>query len=269
MNSNSLPSPRPRRIGAVNWLGLSTMIGKEIQRFMKIFAQTVVSPVIITLLFFMVFSFSIGGAPLTVGRAESLAFLAPGLVMMMMAQQAFMNTSSSLVLSKVQGNIVDVLMPPLSPLELTVAYALGGTARGIIVGLVSVACLAFFAPLAFHSVFYVLYFAIFGSMMLSLAGLMTGIWAEKFDHMATVQNFIIMPATFLSGTFYSVSQLPEGWRFVCYLNPFFYMIDGFRYGFTGHADSRICIGMAVLFVMNLGLLGAAHAMFESGYKLKT
>ncbi len=236
---------------------------------MKIFAQTVVSPVIVTLLFFTVFSFSIGGGAMSAGRAVSLSFLAPGLVMMMMAQQAFMNTSTSLVLSKVQGNIVDILMPPLSSLELTIAYGLGGTARGLIVGLVSVACLAFFAPLAIYSVFYVLYFAILGSMMLSLAGLLTGIWAEKFDHMATVQNFIIMPATFLSGTFYSVSQLPQEWQFVCYLNPFFYMIDGFRYGFIGHADSRIYIGMAVLFVMNLGLLGAAHAMFESGYKLKT
>ncbi len=265
-----LSNPHPRALGAVNWLGLGTMIEKEVQRFMKIFAQTIVAPVVVTLLFFSVFSFSIaGGASMGALRAQSLSFIAPGLVMMMMAQNAFMNTCSSLVLSKVQGNIVDVLMPPLSSLELTIAYAVGGTVRGLIVGLMAVAGLVFFVPFPFHDVFYILYFALFGSMMLSLMGLIGGIWADKFDQMATVQNFIVLPATFLSGTFYSVNQLPEKWRFVCHLNPFFYMIDGFRYGFIGHADSFLYVGMAVLFAMNLGLLGAAFAMFESGYKLKT
>ncbi len=271
MASQSAPLSRlrPRPIGAVNWLGLFTLIEKEVERFMKIYAQTIIAPVIMTLLFFLVFSFSIGSPSGGAGKAAGVLFLVPGLVMMMMAQNAFVNTCSSLVLSKVQGNIVDVLMPPLSSLELTIAYALGGTLRGLLVGLTSVMCLVFFVPLPFHDLFSIAYFAVFGSMMLSLMGLIGGIWSEKFDHMATVQNFLIMPATFLSGTFYSVNQLPPEWRFVCHLNPFFYMIDGFRYGFLGRADGMLWIGMAVLFVMNLGLLGAAYAMFESGYKLKT
>jgi ABC-2 type transport system permease protein len=197
-----------------------------------------------------------------------LAFLLPGIVMMTMAQNAFMNTAGSLVLSKVQGNIVDVLMPPLSSLELTMGYMVGGVVRGLMVGAACLVCLAFFAHIQIASVAFILIHAVLGSTMLSLIGVIAGIWSEKFDHMIAVQSFIVLPATILSGTFYTVASLPEKWRFLCILNPFFYMIDGFRYGFIGVADGSLPIGLAYVLVLNLGLLGAATSLFESGYKLK-
>ena len=262
-------SLQPRPIGCVNWLGLWVLTGKETNRFVKVYAQTIVAPVITTLLFYIVFAFALGGNQRSIGDTPYLAFLAPGLIMMSMAQNAFANTSSSLVISKVQGNIVDVLMPPLSAFELTVGYTIGGIARGVAVGLVSVICLAFITPMYIHSLFYVLYHAVMGSMMLALMGVIGGIWSEKFDHMAAVQNFIVMPATFLSGTFYTADRLPLGWQFLCHLNPFFYMIDGFRYGFIGVSDGTLHSGLAVLAAANLFLLGVAYRLISTGYKLKS
>jgi ABC-2 type transport system permease protein len=245
------------------------LISKETGRFLKVYAQTIVAPVITSLLFFIVFAFALGGAQRTIGGISYLAFLAPGLVMMSMAQNAFANTSSSLVISKVQGNIVDVLMPPLSAFELTAGYTLGGIARGLAVGLASVLCLSFFTDMSIHNLFYVLYHAIMGSMMLALMGVIGGVWAEKFDQLAAAQNFIVMPATFLSGTFYTVDRLPQGWQFLCHLNPFFYMIDGFRYGFIGISDGTLHTGLIVLVVINLALLGASYSLIANGYKLKS
>jgi ABC-2 type transport system permease protein len=268
MTSSSVPTLHPRTIGSVNWLGLGTLIDKEIERFLKIFAQTIMAPVVATLLFFAVFAFAFGGNQRSIGTVSYLTFLAPGLVMMSMAENAFMNTAISLVLSKINGNIVDVLMPPLSSFELTVGYATGGIVRGLAVGVASVACLSLFADMSASHFFFVLYYALMGSMMLSLLGVITGIWSEKFDHMAAIQSFLILPATFLSGTFYTTERLPESWRFICHMNPFFYVIDGFRYGFIGKADGSLFVGLVLVFVINLGLLGAAYALFESGYKLK-
>ena len=266
----SLAQPlSPRSIGCVNWLGLWVLTCKETNRFIKVYAQTIVAPVITTLLFYIVFAFALGGSQRSIGDIPYLSFLAPGLIMMSMAQNAFANTSSSLVISKVQGNIVDVLMPPLSAFELTVGYTIGGIARGLVVGLVSVVCLAFFAEMHIHSLFYILYHAVMGSMMLALMGVVGGIWSEKFDHMAAVQNFIVMPATFLSGTFYTADRLPVGWQFLCHLNPFFYMIDGFRYGFIGVSDGTLHSGLAVLAAANLFLLGVAYRLISTGYKLKS
>ena len=236
--------PQPRDLGPVNWLGLWTLTGKETGRFLKVYAQTIAAPVITTLLFYAVFALALGGNQRMIGDVPYLRFLAPGLIMMSMAQNAFANTSSSIVISKVQGNIVDVLMPPLSPIEFTLGYTLGGIARGLAVGSVSVLALAGITDMTITHPFYLLYHALMGSMMLALLGIIGGIWSDKFDHLATVQNFIIMPATFLSGTFYSADRLPEAGAFVCHLNPFFYMIDGFRYGFIGitgqHARYRSC-----------------------------
>lgn len=189
--------------------------------------------------------------------------------MMSMVQNAFANTSSSMVISKVQGNIVDVLMPPLSAMELTAGYVFGGIARGLIVGLVSIGALAFFTSMPVTNLFFIAYYALMGSMMLALLGLIGGIWSDKFDHLAAVQNFIVMPATFLSGTFYTASQLPPFWQFLCHLNPFFYMIDGFRYGFIGISDGTLGTGLAVLAVCNMVLLFLAYTMIARGYKLKS
>ena len=261
--------PRPRQIGAVNWIGLWTLISKETGRFIKVYAQTIVAPVITTVLFYVIFAIALHGA----GRAETapdyLVFLVPGLVMMSMAQNAFANTSSSIVISKVQGNIVDVLMPPLSALELTIGYTLGGVARGLVVGLVSIGALSFIVSIPVVSIGCMAFYGIMGSMMLALLGVVGGVWSEKFDHMAAVQNFIVMPATFLSGTFYSAEQLPEGWRFLCHINPFFYMIDGFRYGFVGSYDSSLETGAAVLIATNIILMLLAYKLIRSGYKLKS
>ena len=262
-------APRMRKLDPVNWLGLWTLIGKETKRFWKVYPQTVVAPVVTTLLYYTVFALALGGATRMIGDIPYLSFLAPGLIMMSMAQNAFANTSSSIVISKVQGNIVDVLMPPLSALELTIGFTVGGVVRGLAVGMVSIITLTFWADLPLHHPGFVIYYALMGSMMLSLLGVVGGLWSEKFDHMATVQNFIILPATFLSGTFYSADRLPGYWKLLCHLNPFFYMIDGFRYGFIGVSDGTLGTGIILLAVSNVVLLAVAYRMLATGYKIKS
>lgn len=259
----------PRDFGPINWVGLWTLTRKETERFIVVYSQTIVAPVITTLLFYLVFSLALGGAGREITGLPYMTFLAPGLIMMSMAQNAFANTSSSIVISKVQGNIVDVLMPPLSITEFATGYALGGMARGLMVGLVSIAVLSPLASFPFHAPWLIFYHAVMGSMMLGLLGLIGGIWSVKFDHLAAVTNFIIMPATFLSGTFYTTGHLPEFWRFLCHLNPFFYMIDGFRYGFIGYADSPLLTGVIVMLVSNLVLWLLCLFMLKTGYKLKS
>jgi ABC-2 type transport system permease protein len=268
MTISSLPISQPRQFGAVNWLGLWTLTGRETVRFVKVYTQTIVAPVITTLLFYAIFALALGMGQRVVNGIPYLQFLPPGLIMMSMAQNAFANTSSSLVISKVQGNIVDILMAPLSPMEFTLGYTLGGTARGIAVGFVSILFLSIFTDMEIMHIGFILYHAVMGSMMLALLGVIGGLWSEKFDHMAAVQNFIIMPATFLSGTFYTADRLPEAWRFLCHLNPFFYMIDGFRYGFIGVSDGTLGTGVAAMAITDAVLLAVAYRMIVAGYKLK-
>ncbi len=259
----------PRIIGAVNGIGLWTLARKETERFLVVSAQTILAPVLTTLLYYIVFDLAFGGARRQVEGIPFMNFLAPGLVMMSIAQNAFANTSSSIVISKVQGNIVDVLMAPLTIFEWAAGYMLGGIARGLAVGACCIAALALFTPLPVHSPGIVILYAVLGSAMLALLGIIGGVWAQKFDHLAAVTNFVIMPATFLSGTFYTTSQLPPFWAFVCHLNPFFYMIDGFRYGFTGLADGPVATGVAVLAGTNAALAALSLFMLHSGYKLKS
>ncbi|MGF1626935.1 MAG: ABC transporter permease [Alphaproteobacteria bacterium] len=263
-----LPGPRLRSYGAINARGLWTLYLKEVRRFLKVFQQTVAAPVVTTLLFFAIFTLALGRTVEMVEGISFAAFLAPGLVMMAMVQNAFANTSSSLVIGKIQGNIVDVLMPPLAPWELTVGYALGGVSRGILVGLVTAGVMALLAPVAVHDAAAVVYFAVAACLMLSLLGVIGGIWSEKFEHMAAVTNFVVTPLTFLSGTFYSIERLPAFWQHVAFANPFFYMIDGFRYGFIGHADAPVWLGVAVLAAADILLMLAAWWMFRTGYRLK-
>lgn len=259
----------PRDIGPINWIGLATLTRKETQRFLAVYLQTVIAPVISTVLFYAVFSIALGGSGRMAAGIHYMDFLTPGLIMMAMAQNAFANTSSSMVISKVQGNIVDVLMPPLTVTEFAIGYTLGGLLRGIMVGAVSIAVLAPFSGIPIHDPLYIIFHSVMGSMMLALLGLIGGIWSMKFDHLATVTNFVIMPATFLSGTFYTANQLPELWRFICHLNPFFYMIDGFRYGFTGVTDGSLQIGIMVMIAANIVLWGTTLVMLKKGYKLKS
>jgi ABC-2 type transport system permease protein len=260
---------RIRIIGPVNWLGLWTLTAKEVRRFLKVYFQTVVAPVVTTMLFMAIFALALGGgSQRMVGGVPYDQFLAPGLIMMAITQNAFANTSSSLLIAKVQGNIVDLLMPPLSPLEQTVAVALGGVARGLLVGLVVAAAMLCVVPLHVASWPLLLFHAVTASLMLSLVGMIGGIWADKFDHMAAVTNFIVTPLSFLSGTFYSVERLPGYVRMAAKLDPFFYMIDGFRAGFIGHADGSLNTGIWVVTLCDVALAFLAYRMFKTGYKLK-
>jgi ABC-2 type transport system permease protein len=260
--------PEPRALGAVNWLGLWTLYVKEVRRFGKVATQTIIAPVVTTLLFLAIFALALGGSSRTVGGVPFTQFLAPGLIMMALAQNAFANTSSSIMISKIQGNIVDMLMPPLSPGELTLAFAAGGVTRGLAVGLAVALAMAVFVPVEIHHFGFVLFHGVAASLMLSLIGVLAGIWAEKFDHMAAITNFVITPFAFLSGTFYSVERLPGFWKMAAHFNPFFYMIDGFRYGFIGHSDAPLWLGAAVLAGADLLLWTAVYACFRRGWRLK-
>ncbi|MBI2235863.1 MAG: ABC transporter permease [Magnetospirillum sp.] len=260
--------PQPRVYGAINWLGAWTLLLKEVRRFLKVYFQTILAPVVTTLLFLAVFALALDRVAAEVKGVPFVEFLAPGLIMMAMVQNAFANTSSSLIIAKVQGNIVDMLMPPLSAAELTAAVALGGVARGVVVGMAVTAGMAVFVPMHAHSLPLIAYHAVMGSLMLSLLGMMGGIWADKFDHMAAVTNFLVTPLSFLSGTFYSIERLPEGFHAVALMNPFFYMIDGFRYGFIGQSDGPVWLGVALVGATNLMLAAATYRMFATGYKLK-
>ncbi|MDX1737506.1 MAG: ABC transporter permease [Alphaproteobacteria bacterium] len=258
----------PRRFGRINWIGAAYLYKKEVKRFLNVFTQTVAAPVVTTLLFLAIFTLALGRAVETVNGVTFSAFLAPGLIMMTMAQNSFANTSSSLVIAKVQGNIVDVLMPPISAFEFVAAYMLGGVTRGVLVGLVTGTAMAFFVDLSIHNIFFVVFHAVMASMMLSLLGIIGGIWSEKFDHIAAVTNFVITPFSFLSGTFYSIERLPEPFLTLAQFNPFFYMIDGFRYGFIGQSDSIPMVGIAVMLGVNTGLFFWAWNWTRTGYKLK-
>ncbi len=257
-----------RRFGQFNYLGVWTLYKKEVLRFVKVLSQTIFAPVITSLLFLFIFTTALGSYRPDVNGIPFPAFMAPGLIMMQIIQNAFANTASSLLVSKVQGNIVDFLMPPLSASELTFAFALGGATRGMAVALAAWVIMYWFAPLQIAHLGAVLFFAFGASLMLSFVGILGGIWAEKFDHLATVTNFFIMPAAFLSGTFYSVDVLPGIWNTISHWNPMFYLIDGFRYGFTGTTDGDMRIGIALVIGMNLVLALWCHALFKRGYNLK-
>lgn len=253
---------------SANWLGLWTLYSREVRRFLKVYTQTLMAPLVTTLLFFAVFTLALGRAVETIGSVSFLEFLAPGLVMMAITQNAFANTSSSLVISKVQGNIVDTLMPPLNAHELTFAYAMGGTTRGLMIGSIIVLVMSLFVPFGFENPALILFHGFMGALMLSLFGIIGGIWSEKFDHMAAVTNFVVTPLSFLSGTFYSIERLPELGKFLAHINPFFYMIDGFRAGFIGQSDSDTLTGMLVMIGVNTFLWIVSYRMFKTGYKLK-
>ena len=255
-------------MGAVNWIGLWTLYMREVRRFIKVYTQTLVAPVIMTLLFMAIFTLALGGSVRTVAGVPFMEFLAPGLIVMAITQNAFANTSSSIMISKIQGNIIDTLMPPFTAHEITFGFTMGGVTRGIAVGVVVGLSVSPFVDFSVHHWGFVLYHAFMASLMLSLLGVIGGIWAEKFDHIAAVTNFVVTPLSFLSGTFYSIQQLPQTAQVIAHFNPFFYMIDGLRYGVIGHADGSIVLGVLVMAVVNVALWWLTHWMFASGYKLK-
>lgn len=264
------PSPAfiHRTMGAVNWRGTWTLYTKEVLRFLKIALQTLLAPVVTTLLFLAIFTLALGRGGAAVGDIPFDRFLAPGLIMMALVQNAFANTSSSLVIAKVQGSIVDYLMPPLSAAELTFGFAFGGVTRGILVGVTVYLAMLPFVDLSFHHLGFVIFHAVGASLMLSLLGLIVGIWGDKFDHIAAIMNFVILPMSFLSGTFYSVDRLPGNWALIAHLNPFFYMIDGLRYGLIGYADGNLNVGIVLLVSINVVLWAICQTMFARGWRLK-
>jgi ABC-2 type transport system permease protein len=264
------PVVRPVQIKWINWIGLWALYLREVHRFMNVAMQTLAAPVITSVLFLMVFAVAVGNRGGLTGGVDFVTFLVPGLVMMTVLQNAFANSSSSLVVAKVQGNIVDLLMPPLGPGELLVGLVAGGMTRGILVGLVAIVCFAIFGGIGFPAAPLVaIAFLVLGSMVMALAGVLAGIWSNKFDEMAAITNFVIQPLAFLSGTFYSVSRLPPPFDTIATLNPVFYVIDGFRYGMIGVSDRPVMVGLIVLTVINLGMGYLCYRVLKSGWRLKS
>ncbi|PXW17375.1 ABC transporter permease [Paraburkholderia caballeronis] len=248
--------------------GFSTLFYKEVLRFWKVSFQTVLAPVVTALLYLTIFGHALRDHVQVYAGVEYTSFLVPGLVMMSVLQNAFANSSSSLIQSKITGNLVFVLLPPLAAWEMYGAYVLASIVRGLAVGAGVFVVTVWFVPMSFAAPFYIIAFAILGSAILGTLGLIAGIWAEKFDQLAAFQNFLIMPLTFLSGVFYSTHTLPPVWRAVSKLNPFFYMIDGFRYGFFGVSDIDPLVSFAIVSGFFVVLAVLAMRMLASGYKLR-
>lgn len=259
----------------VNWGGLWTLYVKEVRRFFKVQLQTIWAPAVTTLLFLVVFTVALGGSGRTVtldGKAIHFAdFIAPGLIVMGMLQNAFANASFSLLVGKIQGTIVDYLMPPLSTGELLAALCAGAVTRAFCVGTTVWLAMALWPGVSVmpHHLWAILWFGFLGSLFLALLGVMTSIWAEKFDHAAAVTNFVVAPLALLSGTFYSVDKLAPTFQAISHANPFFYIISGFRYGFLGVADSPILLGSTVILGLNALLGLACYALLRSGWKTRS
>lgn len=254
-------------------IGVQTLAKRETDRFLKVYMQTLLSPLVTTVLFFSIFALSgargdVGGGGQILG-VSFMQFLAPGLIMMSMAQNAFANTSSSVQIGKAQGNLNDILMAPLGAWELIVGYLMGAVMRGLLVGLVSLIGLSFFIDITFTHIWAIGFFAITGCAMMAAFGLMAGLWADKFDHMAAITNFIVTPLTFLSGTFYTLERLPEWAQGIASYNPFFFMIDGFRYGFIGQSDHSIVIAVIGVSIVTAIVVLMAYTLIKAGYKIKT
>jgi ABC-2 type transport system permease protein len=248
--------------------GFGTLFYKELLRFWKVSFQTVAAPVLTAMLYLLIFSHVLEERVQVYGSLSYTAFLVPGLVMMSVLQNAFSNSSSSLIQSKVTGNIIFVLLPPISYREFYAAYMLAAVVRGLVVGAGVLLVTAFFAPLQFAHPLWILAFAVIAGGVMGSLGVVAGIWADKFDQLAAFQNFLIMPLTFLSGVFYSIHSLPPFWQGVSHFNPVFYMIDGFRYGFFGVSDVSPWHSFAVAFVSLLVLAALTLNFLRRGYKLR-
>jgi len=248
--------------------GFSTLLYKEVLRFWKVAMQTITAPVMTAMLYLLIFGHVLEEHVQVYPGVRYTSFLVPGLIMMSVLQNAFANTSSSLIQSKITGNLVFVLLPPLSHWDLFGAYVLASVVRGLAVGAGVFAVTAWFGDLHFAHPLWIALFALLGAAMLGTLGLIAGIWAEKFDQLAAFQNFLIMPATFLSGVFYSIHSLPPFWQTVSHFNPFFYMIDGFRYGFFGQSDIDPATSLAIVSAFFLAVAGLAIQLLKRGYKLR-
>ncbi len=258
-----------RRFGLINWVGTWTLYQKEVLRFLNVWIQTLFSPLISSLLFLLVISLAIG-----VDRGEVLgvpfvSFLAPGLISMQVIQQSFSHSSSSFMIGKIQGNIVDILYAPLSPAEVTISVSLAAVTRSALIAIISIITFKIIINVQIINYFTLVAFTFLSSFILGNVGIIAGLWAEKFDHMASATNFVIVPLSFLSGTFYTIDRLPDLLQTISKLNPFFYMIDGFRYSFIGKADGSISIGLIYLSVLAFASWFATYLLYKKGYKIKS
>ena len=273
-------APSRRSFGRVNWMGLWTLYKKEVQRFMKIMPQTLLAPMITNLLYLIVFVFAFSERRASgAGATDFVAFLVPGLIMLGILNNAAANSSSSIMTGKMMGSINDVLMPPISSTEMALGYIGGAATRGILVAISTMIGLAICVPFFGLSelsvvrpthVWAILYFGISASFLMGMVGVLSGLWAEKFDQLSVVNNFIIMPMSFLSGTFYTLDVLPAAFQKISQFNPMFYLIDGFRYGFTGQGDphGNIMVGVILIAVINVILFIACLRILKSGWRLK-
>jgi len=257
-----------RRFGLVNWVGFKTLWEKECQRFIVVWAQTLLSPLVSSLLFLSVLTLAIGSDRGNVLGYSFINFLAPGLIIQSMILQSFSHSVSSLMIGKIQGNIVDTLYAPVSAMEVSLAIILAAVTRSLLIGFISVIVFSFIVEIYINSIFFILFASFFGSFILGGLGFIAGLWAEKFDHTATVTNFIITPLSFLSGVFYSIEKLPEFFQTLSGGNPFFHIINLFRHGFLGVSDGSIIFGLIYLPVLALLVWSVAFFLYKRGYKIK-
>jgi len=258
-----------RRFGIINWVGAINLYLKEVNRFFVVWAQTLLSPLISSLLFLSVLSLALGNDRGDVLGYSFISFLAPGLIVMSLIGQSFSHSVSSFMIGKMQGNIVDMLYAPLSALEVSFAIILAAVTRSLVIAIISIAVFSIIIDINFYSIFYIFVFGFLSSFILGSLGFITGLWAEKFDHTATITNFVITPLSFLSGVFYSIDKLPVFFKNISLVNPFFYMIDGFRFGFLGTSDGSIEFGLIYLTVISVGIWFVAFYLFKKGYKIKS
>ena len=258
-----------RRFGLINWVGAWTLYKKEVLRFLIVWIQTIFSPLISSLLFLLVLSLAIGADRGDILGVPFITFLAPGLISMQVIQQSFSHSSSSFMIGKIQGNILDLLYAPLSAAEVTVSISLAAVTRSVMIAAVSIIVFKLIIKIEITNYLLLVIFTLLSSFILGNIGIIAGLWAEKFDHMATVTNFVIVPLSFLSGTFYSIDRLPEFLQIVSKANPFFYMIDGFRYSFIGQADGSITIGLVYLTILSVVSWFITYLLYKKGYKIKS
>ncbi len=258
-----------RRFGLINWIGFYSLYKKETLRFLIVFGQTIVGPVLTGILFLIVISIAWGDDRAEVLGLPFIEFLAPGLISMQVIQQAFSHSSSSILMGKVMGNIVDLIGSPLSAAEVTLAIVLASVTRSFIICIVSIICFNFLVDIKILSYHFFIFFLLISSFLMGSLGFIAGMWAEKFDNMATVTNFIIVPLSFLSGTFYSIDRLPDILKEISIYNPFFHMIDGLRFSMIGISDGSTIFGLIYLLSFSLILWSIAYYLYKKGYKIKS
>ena len=269
MKNKNLKFGVKREIGKINWSALFILYIKEVKRFTSVFLQTITAPMVTTLLFVIVFSIAIDrGAGFY--QVPFITFLVPGLIMMSVVQNSFANTSSAFMTAKIQGSIVDLLMAPLGPTEILIAHTLAGVTRGLFVFTASFLLLWILGIIDFPKYFiWMILYLIQGGITLAIIGMLAGIWAQKFDQLSIISNFVIQPLAFLSGTFYSIEKLPESLKILVYCNPVFYAIDGLRFSFIGLSDASPLLGSSVLLFCNFALSILAWYVLKRGYRLRS